>query len=67
MIVLIYNCHSNVNMYHVYHTDFPVYMVLTRQTAEIQSLLVHTVHFHLSLSGCGSGEPGNMHPCNSNA
>ena len=67
MIVLIYNCHSTVNTHHVYHTDFPVKMVLTRGTAEIQSLLVSTVHFHLLLPRCGSGEPGNMHPCNSDA
>ena len=32
-----------------------------------KSLLVNEVHFHLSLSGCSNGEPGNMHPCNSNA
>ena len=37
---------------------------LTRQTAEIESLLVNMVCFHLSLSGCGSGDRGNMHPCN---
>ena len=67
MIILIYNCHLTVNTCHVYHTDFPVYLVLTRQTSEIQILLVNTVHFHLSLSKCGSREPGNMHPCNSDA
>ena len=54
-------------MYHVHHTDFPAYMVWMKQTAEMQGLLVNMVHFHLSLSGCGSGEPGNMHPCNSDA
>ena len=53
--------------YHVHHNNFPVYMVLTKQTAEIQDLLVNMVHFHLSLFRCGNGEPGDMHPCNSNA
>ena len=53
--------------YHVHHNNYPVYIVLTKQTAEIQDLLVNMVHFHLSLSGCSSGEPGNVHPCNSNA
>ena len=67
MTILIYNCHLNVNTYHVYHTDLPVYMVLTRSTAEIQGLLVNRVHFNLSLSGWHGGEPGNMHPCSSNA
>ena len=37
-------------MHHVHHTDFPVYMILMKQTAEIQGLLVNTVCFHLSLS-----------------
>ena len=43
-------------------------MILTKQNAEIQKkLLVNKVHFHLSLSKFGNGEPGNMHPCNSDA
>ena len=32
-----------------------------------KSLLLNKMCFHLSLSGCSNGEPGNMHPCNSNA
>ena len=69
MVTLTYNHDSNVDMltctsphFHVY-----IYMVLTKQTAEIQGLLVNKVCFHLSLFGCSSGEPGNMHPCNSDA
>ena len=66
MSTLTYNHHSNVDTSPCTLRHFHVYIVLTKQTAEIQSLLVNTVHFHLSLSGC-SKEPGNIHPCNSNA
>ena len=37
---------------------------LSQWCAEIQISLVNIVHFYWSLSGCGNGEPGNMHPCN---
>ena len=67
MVALTYNHHSNVDMSPCTSQHFRVYMVLTKQTAEIQSLLVNMVQFHLSLSECGSKEPGNMHPCNFNA
>ena len=67
MVALTYNYHSNVDMIPCTSRHFHVYMVLTKQTAEIQGLLVNMVHFHWSLSGCCSGEPGNIHPCNSDA
>ena len=41
-------------------TFFHVYMVLTRQTAEIHDLLVNMVCFHLSLSGVAVG---NLETC----
>ena len=66
MVALTCNCHLNIDMSPC-ASHFHVYMVLTKQTAEIQSLLVNMVHFHLSLSRCRSREPGNMHPCNSDA
>ena len=67
MVTLTYNCHSNVDTFPYTSQHFHVYMVLTKQTAEIQGLLVNMVCFHLSLSGCSSRDPGNMHPCSSDA
>ena len=67
MITLTYNCHLNVDMSPCTLHFFHVYMVLTKQTTEIQSLLMNKVYFYLSLSRCSSREPGNTHPCNSDA
>ena len=39
----------------MYITFFHVYMVLTKQTTEIQSLLVNKVCFHLSGLGVAAG------------
>ena len=35
--------------HHVHHNIFHVYMVLTRQTDEIQNLLVNTVAFQFAI------------------
>ena len=45
MVALTYNHHSNVDMSPCTSQHFHVYMVLTRQTAEIQDLLVNTGAF----------------------
>ena len=68
MIASTYTHHSIVNTSIMYTSQhFYVCMVSTKQIAEIQGLLVNKVCFHLLLSGCGSEEPGNMYPCNSDA
>ena len=67
MVASTYSHHLNVDTLPCTSQHFPVYMVLTKQTAEIQCLLGNMVHFYLSLSRCGGGEPGNMHPFNSDA
>ena len=55
MITLADNCHSNVDMSTCISPHFHVYMVLTMQTAEIQSLLVNTVCFHCHCPGVAAG------------
>ena len=67
IVALIYNHHSNVDTLTCTSPHFHVYGFDKKQTDEILGLLVNTVCFHLSLSRCSSREPGNMHPCNSDA
>ena len=58
---LLKNVHIKTFFNHFYVYDFDI-----MNCWNTKSLLVNEVPFHLSLSRCSNGEPGNMHPCNPN-